>query len=574
MVASDRISTYDVVHPEPDPRQGQGADRAVGVLVRADRRDRARTTSSRHRRARRGARARAARRAARDGAGRVRRARLHHGVGLEGLQRHGSVCGIELPAGLAESRAAAGADLHAGHEGRDRRARRERRLRPRRRDRRRPRPLLEELRELSLELYELARRARRERGIILADTKFEFGRDADGTIVLGDEVLTPDSSRFWPADGYEPGRRAAVVRQAVRARLGRRDPAGTSRRPRPSCPTRWSQRTRAQYVEAYERITASRSTPGWRGPALRVRVLIRPKEGILDPQGQAVERALPALGFEGVAQRARRAPGRARRATDAVARVEEMCERLLANPLIEDYEVQAWTSSAREVRRRPLPRLLRRGRRAARLPRASAEAELLWHGDRDLEGVDAVVVPGGFSYGDYLRAGAIARFSPVMEAVDRVRPRGRPGARDLQRLPGAVRGGPAAGRAAARTRRCGSSAARSSSWRRAPDTPFTRACVPGERAVDARQAHDRPLLRAAERSTSSRRTGRSLLRYAAGHEPERLAATTSPASATRQGNVFGLMPHPEHAVDELTGSADGVRLFGSLAAHARGGRAR
>ena len=76
------------------------------------------------------------------------------------------------------------------------------------------------------------------------------------------------------------------------------------------------------------------------------------------------------------------------------------------------------------------------------------DAEILWHRDRDLKGVDAVVVPGGFSYGDYLRPGAIARFSPVMEAVAEFAAGGRAGARDLQRVPGAVRGGAPARRAA------------------------------------------------------------------------------------------------------------------------------
>ncbi len=68
------------------------------------------------------------------------------------------------------------------------------------------------------------------------------------------------------------------------------------------------------------------------------------------------------------------------------------------------------------VRRRPVPGLLRRGRRLGAAARCG-EAELLWHGERDLKGADAIIVPGGFSYGDYLRAGAIARFSPVMESV-------------------------------------------------------------------------------------------------------------------------------------------------------------
>ena len=93
-----------------------------------------------------------------------------------------------------------------------------------------------------------------------------------------------------------------------------------------------------------------------------------------------------------------------------------MCERLLANPLIEDYEVDR-AGARHEVRRRPLPRLLRRGRRAAGLPPLRATPSCSGTATATCSGVDAVVVPGGFSYGDYLRAGAIARFSPVMEAV-------------------------------------------------------------------------------------------------------------------------------------------------------------
>ena len=117
------------------------------------------------------------------------------------------------------------------------------------------RALLEELRRLSIAIYELGAEHARERGIILADTKFEFGRRPDGTIVLGDEVLTPDSSRFWPADGYEPGRgqpsfdKQYVRDWAVRLRLGQ-DAARAAR-----CPTTWSSAPARCYVEAYERIT-------------------------------------------------------------------------------------------------------------------------------------------------------------------------------------------------------------------------------------------------------------------------------------------------------------------------------
>ena len=88
-----------------------------------------------------------------------------------------------------------------------------------------------------------------------------------------------------------------------------------------------------------------------------------------------------------------------------------MCEKLLANPLIEDYEIRS-----HEVRGSRFPGSCDETD-ALLACRRYGEAELLWHGDRDLKGVDAVVVPGGFSYGDYLRVGAIARFSPVMESV-------------------------------------------------------------------------------------------------------------------------------------------------------------
>ena len=152
---------------------------------------------------------------------------------------------------------------------------------------------------------------------------------------------------------------------------------------------------------------------------MRARVLIRPKAGILDPQGQTVERALPALGFEGVAQRARRPAGRARRRGPVAAAGD--VRAAAANPLIEDYEIRA-----REVRRRPLPRLVRRPWTRCSPRERVGDAVPLWHADRDLHGVDAVVIPGGFSYGDYLRVGAIARFAPVMAEVERFARAGGP----------------------------------------------------------------------------------------------------------------------------------------------------
>ena len=85
---------------------------------------------------------------------------------------------------------------------------------------------MEELRRVSIEVYKRGAQHAAQRGIILADTKFEFGRHAGAEIVLGDEVLTPDSSRFWPAGQLPAGRHAALLRQAVRARLGDRERLG------------------------------------------------------------------------------------------------------------------------------------------------------------------------------------------------------------------------------------------------------------------------------------------------------------------------------------------------------------
>ena len=111
-----------------------------------------------------------------------------------------------------------------------------------------------EIRSRSIALYERARGHATERGIILADTKFEWGRDDDGQLVLIDEVLTPDSSRFWPADGYKPGRdQPSFDKQFVRNYLDKikfdRTPPG------PVLPAGIVQKTRAKYIEAYTRLT-------------------------------------------------------------------------------------------------------------------------------------------------------------------------------------------------------------------------------------------------------------------------------------------------------------------------------
>jgi phosphoribosylaminoimidazole-succinocarboxamide synthase len=116
----------------------------------------------------------------------------------------------------------------------------------------------EELRRLTLAVYAAARDLALERGLILADTKFEFGRRADGVIVLADEVLTPDSSRFWPADQWQPGRpQPSYDKQFVRDWLTSPDSGWDpkSDQPPPPLPAEIVERTRARYVEAYERLT-------------------------------------------------------------------------------------------------------------------------------------------------------------------------------------------------------------------------------------------------------------------------------------------------------------------------------
>ena len=197
--------------------------------------------------------------------------------------------------------------------------------------------------------------------------------------------------------------------------------------------------------------------------------------------------------------------------------------------------------------------------------RRVGDAELIWHGERDLKGADAIVVPGGFSYGDYLRAGAIARFSPAMESVIEFAARRRPGAGDLQRLPGALRGAPAARGAAAATRTCASPSARWTLEVVNAATAFTRACASGERAEHPRQALLGALLRRRRtRSRALEEAGQVVLRYAPAQNFNGSLHDIA-GVCNEAGNVFGLMPHPEHAVDELTGgSTDGLRIFESM----------
>ncbi|HTX33066.1 MAG TPA: phosphoribosylformylglycinamidine synthase subunit PurQ [Solirubrobacteraceae bacterium] len=184
------------------------------------------------------------------------------------------------------------------------------------------------------------------------------------------------------------------------------------------------------------------------------------------------------------------------------------------------------------------------------------DAVLLWHADRDLQGVDAVIVPGGFSYGDYLRAGAIARFAPVMEEVAEFAREGGlvlgicNGFQVLCEaglLPGALLPNPSLKFV---FRQVGLEVVDS-------DTAFTRAAQPGQRlSIPVKHTTGRYFTPGPVHV---------VLRYAPGENPngsqDDIAGVCNEA-----GNVFGLMPHPEHAVDALTGSTDGLRIFESMRA--------
>jgi phosphoribosylaminoimidazole-succinocarboxamide synthase len=174
------------------------------------------------------------------------------GSGWKEYQQTGAVCGIGLPSGLRESdkleepifTPATKAELGEHDENIDF----ERSV-----EIIGDRHLMEELRRISIEIYRRAADHAAERGIIVADTKFEFGRSGGAEIVLADEVLTPDSSRFWPQDDYEPGRsQASFDKQYVRDYA---DSVGWDHSPPgPELPDEVVQNTRAKYVEAYEKI--------------------------------------------------------------------------------------------------------------------------------------------------------------------------------------------------------------------------------------------------------------------------------------------------------------------------------
>ena len=270
LVASDRVSTYDVVHPTPVPDKGRVltalsafwferlADVVGTHLVSTDVADLG-----------------AAAQAHRDVlAGRTMLVRevdivpfecvvrgYLAGSGWVEYQRDRSVCGVALPDGLLQSdrlpepiftpatKAEHGEhdenvsfDVMVDRVGED---------------------LAVRLRDVALELYRRGAALAGERGILLADTKFEFGLDAEGQVVLADEVMTPDSSRYWPADAWQPGTTPpSFDKQFVRDYA---TSTGWDRTPpAPELPADVVTRTREKYVEAYERITG-RSFDDWLG---------------------------------------------------------------------------------------------------------------------------------------------------------------------------------------------------------------------------------------------------------------------------------------------------------------------
>jgi phosphoribosylformylglycinamidine synthase I len=196
--------------------------------------------------------------------------------------------------------------------------------------------------------------------------------------------------------------------------------------------------------------------------------------------------------------------------------------------------------------------------------RAGAEPVSLWHGDRDLSGVDAAILPGGFSYGDYLRCGAIARFSPVMSELVPAARAGLPvlgicnGFQILceaHLLPGAL------------TRNAGLTFVTRDVRLRVENaqTAWTRAYQAGQQIVVPLKSGEGAYAAAPDTLADLEASGRVVIRYASGNPNGSAASIAGVCNA--EGNVVGLMPHPEHAVDGLTGpSADGLGFFASVLA--------
>jgi phosphoribosylaminoimidazole-succinocarboxamide synthase len=258
LVASDRVSVYDVVLPTPIPDKGRiltqlslwWFDRLADIVPHH-------VISATDVPAELAGRALRCQRLAMIQVECIARGYLA-GLGLKEYEKTGSVSGVRLPAGLVEgsrlpepvftptTKAPAGAHDEfitfadvADQVGAD---------------------VAAELRRVTLAVYGRAAELAAGRGVIIADTKLELGWAQDGTLVLADEVLTPDSSRFWPAAGWQPGRpQFAFDKQFVRDWA-----AGTGwdkRPPAPEVPAEIVEATRSRYIEVYERITGERWSP-------------------------------------------------------------------------------------------------------------------------------------------------------------------------------------------------------------------------------------------------------------------------------------------------------------------------
>jgi phosphoribosylaminoimidazole-succinocarboxamide synthase len=253
MVASDRISTYDAIHPTPIPDKGKVLTGLSDFWF-----ERTRAIVANHL-------VSTVEGVPEEALGRalvVRRLRMLPvecvvrgyitGSGWKDYQATGTVSGVALAGGLRESERlpepifTPSTKADEGHD--------EAIDMPRAAELVGDGELMARVRDVSIELYAHAADHARERGVILADTKFEFGLDADGELVLGDELLTPDSSRYWPAEGYEPGRpQPSFDKQYVR------DWAASSGwnklSPAPALPDDVVAGTRERYVQAYELVT-------------------------------------------------------------------------------------------------------------------------------------------------------------------------------------------------------------------------------------------------------------------------------------------------------------------------------
>nr|WP_205862297.1 phosphoribosylaminoimidazolesuccinocarboxamide synthase [Planosporangium thailandense] len=257
LVASDRISVYDVVLPTPIPDKGAlltqlslwWFEQLAGVVPNH-------VVSATDVPAEWAGRAIRCRRLSMVPVECIARGYLA-GSGRSEYDRTGEVCGVTLPAGLVEgsklpepiftptTKAPIGEhDESIGFDDMVERVGKD---------------TAETLRELTLKVYRRGAELAAERGIIIADTKLEFGRTPDGELLLADEVLTPDSSRFWPADSWQPGRsQDSFDKQFVRDWAADPKLGWDKTAPGPEIPPEIVEATRARYIEAYERITGRR----------------------------------------------------------------------------------------------------------------------------------------------------------------------------------------------------------------------------------------------------------------------------------------------------------------------------